>query len=150
MFDLPVSTGRIAQAIVIASMGCAIAVLMTAPLIGGLFVLLRDVFGALTLPFSLLFGMAGRDDHTAALGHVVGAMGSDLLRHPVRALCAAALCGASAVLFILARGRGARAMLVGAATASVGAAWLGGYPVALVLAPGFVTECLCAVRPAAR
>ncbi|CAP57062.1 putative membrane protein [Gluconacetobacter diazotrophicus PA1 5] len=131
-------------------MGGAVAILMMAPLISGLFLLLRDVFGALILPFSFLFGMAGRTEHAAPLGQVVGGMGSDLLNHPVRALAAALLCALSTGLFLLARGGGARMMLGGAALAAILAGWLGGPAIYLVLLPGLSVECLCLLRPITR
>lgn len=152
---IPAPGGRFAIVTVVASTAAAIAMLMMGPLLDGLLLLLRDVFGVLALPFSFLFGMAGNTDHAARLDHVMGGMGAGLPRHPARALGAAALCALNVVLFLLAHfsqapGTGARLLTGGAAATALAAGWLGGPAVALVLLPGLIAEIRVAARPLTR
>ncbi|GBQ26287.1 hypothetical protein AA12717_2306 [Gluconacetobacter sacchari DSM 12717] len=145
---------RLAIIIVVASMGGAAALLMMAPLVNGLFLLLRDIFGVLFLPFSFLFGMAGQTDHAQVMGHIAGGMETGQLYHPLRMMAAALASTASAVLFVLSRGTGGRAMLAASVAGGLLALWLGGIATGLILIPGLTIEILyllypppCAVRP---
>lgn len=127
-------------------MGGAAAILMMAPLVNGLFLLLRDVFGILFLPFSFLFGMAGQTDHARMMDNVVGGMGTDLLSPPLRTMAAAAASAGSAVLFILARGPVGRGGLAASAVGGILAFWLAGIETGMILIPGLMIEILYLLR----
>ncbi|GBQ97918.1 hypothetical protein GLI01_21600 [Gluconacetobacter liquefaciens] len=139
---------RLAIVLVVACMGGAAAILMMAPLVNGLFLLLRDIFGILFLPFSFLFGMAGQTDHAHIMGNVVGGMGTDLLSHPVRTLAAAAASAFSAVLFVVALGPAGRGVMAASLATGLVAFWLGGLTTGMILLPGLMIEILYLLRPA--
>lgn len=134
---------RLAIVLVIASMAGAAAILMMAPLVNGLFLLLRDIFGILFLPFSFLFGMAGQTDHARVMGNVVGGMGMELLSHPLRTLAAA-----SAVLFVVALSAAGRIVMAASLAAGLVAFWLAGAATGMILLPGLIIEILYLLRPA--
>ncbi|MBB2204930.1 hypothetical protein HLH27_07865 [Gluconacetobacter takamatsuzukensis] len=127
-------------------MGGASAILMMAPLVNGLFLLLRDIFGILFLPFSFLFGMAGQTDHARIMGNLVGGMGTDLLSHPLRTLVAAMAGAGSAVLFVLGLGPAGRGAMAASLAAGLLAFWLGGMATGMILLPGLAIEALYLLR----
>lgn len=139
---------RLAIVLVVTSMAGAAAILMMAPLVNGLFLLLRDIFGILFLPFSFLFGMAGQTDHARVMGNIVGGMGMELLSHPLRTLAAAIASAASAVLFVVALGPAGRIVMAASLAAGLLAFWLAGAATGMILLPGLLIEILYLLRPA--
>ncbi|WP_246384740.1 hypothetical protein [Gluconacetobacter asukensis] len=145
---LSIMLERLAIVLVITSMAGAAAILMMAPLVNGLFLLLRDIFGILFLPFSFLFGMAGQTEHARVMGNVVGGMGMELLSHPLRTLAAAIASAASAVLFVVALSAAGRIVMAASLAAGLLAFWLAGTATGMILLPGLIIEILYLLRPA--
>ncbi|GBQ71522.1 hypothetical protein AA103196_2799 [Ameyamaea chiangmaiensis NBRC 103196] len=131
---------RVLFVLVIADVGVALALLLLPPLVAGLLILLRDVFGALTLPFSVLFGMAGWNGDAAGLDRIVGGLAPALLRHPAQAMLGALTIVAGVVLSILGRRLPSRPAQFAAPCLDLVGGLLAGPPVIFILAPAIVIE----------
>jgi len=138
---------------VVADVGVALALLLLPPVLTGLLVLLRDVFGVLTLPFTVLFGMAGWDGDASGLDRIVGGIAPEVFQHPLRAFLGALTITMGAVLSILGRRLPSRQAQIAAPFLELAGGMLAGFPVFYVLVPGVLVEAglaltcpVCALR----
>jgi len=141
MESTTISTGeRLLFLFVVADVGAALALLLLPPVLAGLLMLLRDVFGVLTLPFTVLFGMAGWDSNATGLDRIVGGIAPDLFHHPIRAFLGALTIIMGAVLSILGRKLPSRPAQIAAPFLELAGGLLAGVPVIYILAPGVLVE----------
>jgi hypothetical protein len=135
-------------AIVMVDTGAALAMLVLPPLVGGLLVLLRDVFGVLTLPFSLLFGMAGWNGDADGLDRIVGGMAPQILHHPIRAFMGAVGIVFGAVMSVLGRRLLSRPAQLAAPALVLAGGLAAGVPVIFIVMPAIIIEtALAFTRP---
>lgn len=136
-----------ALAFLIADVALGVAFVLLPPVVLGFLVLLKDVFGVLILPFSFLFGLAGWSSDMSSLDSVMGGLTPSMLRHPIRAVIAAAFIALGGLCSVLACSspRAAHVERLVAPVFTVVAILLMGVDVGLVLLPALLLQ-LSALR----
>lgn len=146
----------------LATFGCVVLVLDLAVGIGfvlvpllivGFLSLLRDVFGVLLLPFSLLLGLAGWSADQKTLHVMQAGFLPEGSVHALRAGSIVLLLVVSGACSVLARRRVAQPVSLErwlAPCLTALAAWLGSGSLPLVLLPAFLLQCTALRYPALR
>ncbi|GAN67977.1 hypothetical protein [Acetobacter orleanensis] len=124
-----------------------VAFVLLPPVVMSFLMLLKDVFGVLILPFSFLFGLAGWSSDMSSLGSVMGGLTPTMLRHPFRAIIAAAFIAVGGLCSVLACSspRAAHVERIIAPLLTVAAIALMGLELAVILLPALLLQ-LSALR----
>nr|WP_243444383.1 hypothetical protein [Acetobacter persici] len=91
-----------ALVVLVVDVALGVAFVLLPPVVMGFLMLLKDVFGVLILPFSFLFGLAGWSSDMSSLDSVMGGLTPSMLRHPFRAITAAAFIAVGGLCSVLA------------------------------------------------
>lgn len=131
----------------IADVALGVAFVLLPPVVMSFLVLLKDVFGVLILPFTFLFGLAGWSSDMSSLDSVMGGLAPSMLRHPFRAITAAALIAIGGLCSVLAFSspRAAHMERIIAPILTVIAIGLAGLDVGVILLPALLIQ-LSALR----
>lgn len=136
-----------ALVVLVVDVALGVAFVLLPPVVMGFLMLLKDVFGVLILPFSFLFGLAGWSSDMSSLDSVMGGLTPSMLRHPFRAITAAAFIAVGGLCSVLACSspRAAHAERIVAPVLTLAAIGLMGLEVGLVLLPALLLQ-LSALR----
>ncbi|MFT9064157.1 MAG: hypothetical protein ABF430_10170 [Acetobacter persici] len=131
-----------ALVVLVVDVALGVAFVLLPPVVMGFLMLLKDVFGVLILPFSFLFGLAGWSSDMSSLDSVMGGLTPSVLRHPFRAITAAAFIAVGGLCSVLACSspRAAHAERIVAPILTLAAIGLMGLEVGVVLLPALLLQ----------
>lgn len=134
---------RIEAFVVFISAAATLSIMVLPPLLNGLYILVRDVFGALLLPFVLLFRLGGGAGNDSVSLKMDGSLqvGTLFLHHPVtEALSAFCIIYGTAAFFLARRDEHHPIARISGIVFSVAGLVLASWPTLLLMIPNCVIQ----------